>query len=54
MTALQDWLSIRPADQNFIKAVCRPLLSVLTTTPDDAAPIDRASVTLLTRGVERC
>jgi hypothetical protein len=51
MTALQDWLSFRPADQNAIKhLVFRPLLAVLST-PDAR---ERTELKLLTPGVERC
>ena len=51
MTALQDWLSLRPADPNAIAhMVFRPLRAVLSTPDAD----ERAEVKLLSPGVERC
>ena len=51
MTALQDWLSFRPVDQNAIKElVCRPLRAVLST-PDSRA---RDEFKTMGAGVERC
>ncbi|GAB7070668.1 hypothetical protein H7J06_24315 [Mycobacterium hodleri] len=51
MTALQDWLSFRPADQNsIVDVVFRPLRAVLSA-PDSEA---RTQLKLLTPGVERC
>ena len=51
MTALQDWLSFRPADQNAIMGmVCRPLRAVLSTPDVEAA----AELKLINPGVERC
>ncbi len=51
MTALQDWLNFRPADQNTIRQmVCRPLRAVLST-PDVE---ERAEFKLISPGVERC
>jgi hypothetical protein len=51
MTALQDWLSFRPADQNaIIDMVCRPLRAVLNTPDVEAG----AEFKLINPGVERC
>ncbi len=51
MTALQDWLSLRPVDQNTIRhMVCRPLRLMLST-PDAG---ERAELKLISPGVERC
>jgi hypothetical protein len=51
MTALQDWLSFRPVDQNTIMdMVCRPLRAVLST-PE--AP-EYTELKLISPGVERC
>jgi len=51
MTALQDWLSLRPVDQNTIKQmVCRPLRAVLSTPDAD----ERTELKLISPGVERC
>ena len=51
MTALQDWLSLRPVDQSAIKhMVCRPLRAVLSTP----AAEERAEFKLISPGVERC
>jgi len=51
MTALQDWLSFRPADPNsLVDVVFRPLRAVLSVTDSDA----RTESKLLTPGVERC
>jgi hypothetical protein len=51
MTALQDWLSFRPADQSTIKhMVCRPLRAVLSTPAVD----ERAELKLISPGIERC
>jgi hypothetical protein len=51
VTALQDWLSIRPFDpRNHVKAVIRALRggSAEDTTDDAAEPV------LIQPGVERC
>lgn len=51
MTALQDWLSFRPADQSAIMdLVFRPLRTVMNT-PDVE---ERAEFKLISPGVERC
>lgn len=51
MTALQDWLSLRPVDQSTIRhMVCRPLRAVLNT----ANPEESSELKLLNPGVERC
>lgn len=51
MTALQDWLSIRPVDQSAIREmVCRPLRAVLSTSNTARRPEFR----LQTPGIERC
>lgn len=51
MTALQDWLSLRPVDQSTIRdMVCRPLRAVLRT-PDVE---DSAEIKLISPGIERC
>jgi hypothetical protein len=51
VTALQDWLNFRPADQNVIRElVCRPLRAVLSTP----APRERNEFTTMGAGVERC
>jgi hypothetical protein len=51
MTALQDWLSIRPVDQSAIREmVCRPLRAVLSTSSTTRRPEFR----LQTPGIERC
>jgi hypothetical protein len=51
MTALQDWLSFRPIDQNaIIDMVFRPLRAVLST-PDAE---ERPELKLISPGVERC
>lgn len=51
MTALQDWLSFRPTDQNAIAhMVFRPLRAVLSSPDAD----ERAEFKLITPGVERC
>jgi hypothetical protein len=51
MTALQDWLSFGPADQNTIRQmVCRPLRAVLSNPTTAKRPEFR----LQTPGIERC
>ena len=51
MTALQDWLSFRPADPNAIAhVVFRPLRAVLSSPDAD----EHAEVKLINPGVERC
>jgi len=51
MTALQDWLSFRPADQNaIVDMVFRPLRAVLNVPESEA----RTEFKLITPGVERC
>jgi hypothetical protein len=51
MTALQDWLSFGPVDQNAIMdMVRRPLRAVLNTSDAD----ERAELKLISPGVERC
>lgn len=51
MTALQDWLSFRPADQSVIRdMVIRPLRAVLGT-PEVDPPVEPR---LISPGVERC
>lgn len=51
MTALQDWLSLRPADQStFMDIVCRPL-RLVRNIPDVE---EISAFTLMTPGVERC
>ncbi len=51
MTALQDWLSFRPADQSVIRdMVCRPLRAVLSSPEVE----QRTELTLISPGVERC
>jgi hypothetical protein len=51
MTALQDWLSIRPVDQSAIRdMVCRPLRAVLSASSTTRRPEFR----LQTPGIERC
>lgn len=51
MTALQDWLGIRPVDQSAIREmVCRPLRAVLSS-PSTAK---RHEFRLQTPGIERC
>lgn len=51
MTALQDWLSFRPADQNVIRdMVCRPLRAVLSS-PEVVEPTE---LKLISPGIERC
>jgi hypothetical protein len=51
MTALQDWLNLRPVDQSTIKhMVCRPLRAVLNT----AGAEESAELKLISPGVERC
>lgn len=50
MTALQDWLSLRPVDQSAIKQlVCRPLRAVLSTDVDEPDELK-----LISPGIERC
>jgi hypothetical protein len=50
VTALQDWLSIRPVDPKGLKAfLCDALRSL---TAEDPAKVQEPS--LLRRGVERC
>ena len=51
VTALQDWLSIRPVDQSTIlEMVCRPIRAVL------GAPVRREGTEfrVMGPGVERC
>lgn len=51
MTALQDWLSFRPADQRVIRdMVCRPLRAVLTSPEVE----ERIELKLIRPGIERC
>lgn len=51
MTALQDWLSFGPVDQNAIKhMVCRPLRAVWNTSEVEEC----AELKLISPGVERC
>jgi hypothetical protein len=50
MTALQDWLGLRPVDQSAIKEmVCRPLRAVLSGPGPK-----RHEFRLQTPGIERC
>ena len=50
MTALQDWLSIRPVDPKGLKAfICDTFRSL---TAEETAPI--AEHTLIRPGIERC
>jgi hypothetical protein len=50
VTALQDWLSLRPVDQATIrKAVCRPLRAVLGTSARE-----RDEFKVMGAGLERC
>lgn len=51
MTALQDWLSLRPVEHSAIgQMVFRPLRAVLNSTDVD----ERAEFKLIDPGVERC
>ncbi len=51
MTALQDWLNIRPFDpKNHVKAV---ICALRGTTAEDATDVDAKPV-LIQPGVERC
>ena len=51
MTALQDWLSLRPVDHSVLRGVvCRPLRSVLNTVPRR----ERPEFTMMGPGAERC
>jgi hypothetical protein len=51
MTALQDWLSLRPVDQSTIRdMVYRPLRAVLSI-PDAE---EGTELKLISPGVERC
>jgi hypothetical protein len=50
MTALQDWLSLRPVDQSIMEMVCRPLRAVLNTAEAE----ERSEPKLIDPGVERC
>ena len=50
MTALQDWLPIRPMDPKSLKDFIRDAIRGLTA--DEAEPI--ADPPLMGRGVERC
>ena len=59
MTALQDWLTLKPVDQGIRDMVCRPFRAVLSTP----APAGRRTgsdlavaleFTLQRPGIERC
>jgi hypothetical protein len=50
VTALQDWLNIRPVDPRNLKAVIRDALKSLTA--DEPAKVQEPP--LIRRGVERC
>jgi hypothetical protein len=51
VTALQDWLSFRPVDQNALRElVCRPLRAVLGTSDTR----ERNEFKVMGAGVERC
>jgi hypothetical protein len=51
VTALQDWLSLRPVDQNgILDLVRRPLRAVLSTTD----PCGSTEFKTMSVGVERC
>ncbi len=50
MTALQDWLSIRPVDPKGLKSFVRDALRTLTA--DEPAKTDEPR--LIRPGVERC
>jgi hypothetical protein len=50
MTAMQDWLSLRPVDHTIRHMVCRPLRAVLNTTDAE----ERSEPKLISPGVERC
>ena len=50
MTALQDWLPIRPMDPRSFKTFIRDAIRGLTS--DDAATV--SDPPLMGRGVERC
>ncbi|BBY29676.1 hypothetical protein [Mycolicibacterium sediminis] len=59
MTALQDWLTLKPVDHGIRDMVCRPFRAVLSTPAtavrrtgtDVAAPLE---FTLQRPGLERC
>jgi hypothetical protein len=50
VTALQDWLSIRPVDPKNLKALIRDAIRGLTAEE----PATVADLPLIRRGVERC
>ena len=51
MTALQDWITLRPVDQGAImEMVCRPLRAVLNSS----GPEDPKEFKLQQPGIERC
>jgi hypothetical protein len=51
MTALQDWLSLRPVDQSTIMEMVRRPLRAVMSTPDVE---ERPELKLISPGVERC
>ena len=55
MTALQDWLSIRPTmDPKGLKALIREALRGLSTDDCTDDPVQVSDPPLMGRGVERC
>ncbi|HEX2286692.1 MAG TPA: hypothetical protein VHI10_18030 [Mycobacterium sp.] len=50
MTALQDWLNIRPVDPRGLKALICDVIRGLTAEEQSAVPEPQ----LIRRGIERC
>lgn len=52
MTALQDWLNIRPVDPFGLKMAIRDAIRGLTSDVADEAEVTEPAV--MSRGLERC
>jgi hypothetical protein len=52
MTALQDWLNIRPVDPFGLKMAIRDVIRGLTSDAADEAEVTEPAV--MSRGLERC
>jgi hypothetical protein len=53
VTALQDWLNIRPMDARSVKAfICDSLRGLNAVTADEAVTVQ--DPTLIRPGIERC
>lgn len=57
MTALQDWLNLRPTDPFGLKQLICGVVKIRdtdTTAEQEKNPVKSPDVTLMSRGLERC